>query len=296
MSSGYTIPLSLLDTLDSYMTAATCLNQSANIFLQPSPFGAIELIKLSLKYSKIPVDILVLGTMTNIATAISEDRSIISKIGTLYFSDILAVQRVGTSGIKNIVAMPLITQDTMPVNLTQLNETLTKLNIQLKPFVLNFISSLAKCTNQTESNMKWWDNSAAQFMVQTQTNNTQGFCLRTQKVKSLYILSADSHQFYGQGMIDVETYLPNVSGLVDYTICTEANSDIFLSEFLNKISSEKLYSCERQYNQRFDIKLQQCMLKFEDAGQQTNMAKTNHFLNPIFLLIYFFIFCMLLIL
>lgn len=68
------------------MTAATCLNQSANIFLQPSPFGAIELIKLTLKYSKIPVDILVLGTMTNIATAISEDRSIISKIGTLYFS------------------------------------------------------------------------------------------------------------------------------------------------------------------------------------------------------------------
>jgi hypothetical protein len=86
MSSGFVIPSSLLDALDSYMTAATCLNQSANIFLQPSPFGAIELIKLTLKYSKIPVDILVLGTMTNIATAISEDRSIISKIGTLYFS------------------------------------------------------------------------------------------------------------------------------------------------------------------------------------------------------------------
>ncbi|CAF1032857.1 unnamed protein product [Rotaria sp. Silwood1] len=192
MSSGFVIPSSLLDVIDSYMTAASCLNQSANIFLQPSPFSAIELIKLSLKYSKIPVDILVLGTMTNIATAISEDRSIISKIGTLYFSggqfksinsypslvpnltivnypyseettdgspnaylDILAVQRVGMSGIKNIVAMPLITQDTMPVNLTQLTETLKKLNIQLKLFVLSFISSLAKCTNQTESNMKW---------------------------------------------------------------------------------------------------------------------------------------------
>ncbi|CAF1362646.1 unnamed protein product [Rotaria sp. Silwood1] len=204
MSSGFVIPSSLLDVIDSYMTAASCLNQSVNIFLQPSPFSAIELIKLSLKYSKIPVDILVLGTMTNIATAISEDRSIISKIGTLYFSGgqfksinsypslvpnltivnypyseettdgspnaylgeyiyffscrfayILAVQRVGMSGIKNIVAMPLITQDTMPVNLTQLTETLKKLNIQLKPFVLSFISSLAKCTNQTESNMKW---------------------------------------------------------------------------------------------------------------------------------------------
>ncbi|CAF2825090.1 unnamed protein product [Rotaria sp. Silwood2] len=86
LSSGYVIPSSLLNAIDSYMTGSTCLNQSANIFLQPSPFSAIELIKLSLKYSKVPVDILVLGTMTNIATAISEDRSIISKIGTLYFS------------------------------------------------------------------------------------------------------------------------------------------------------------------------------------------------------------------
>jgi hypothetical protein len=69
--------------------------------------------------------------------------------------DILAVQRVGVSGIKNIVAMPLTTQNTLPVNLTQLNVTLTKLNITLKPFVLSFISSLAKCTNASEFNMKW---------------------------------------------------------------------------------------------------------------------------------------------
>ena len=86
MSTGYSVMTSLLDSLDTYMTAPTCLNQSANIFLQPSPFSAIELIKLTLKYSKIPVDILVLGTMTNIATAIPEDRSIVSKIGALYFS------------------------------------------------------------------------------------------------------------------------------------------------------------------------------------------------------------------
>ena len=129
-------------------------------------------------------------------------------------------------------------------------------------------------------------------MVQMQTNNSQGFCLRTQRVKSLYILSADSHQFYGQGMIDVETYLPNVSGLVNYTICTEANSNIFLLEFLDRISSEKLYSCERQYYQRFDIKLQQCMLKFEDVEQQPNIAKTNNFLSASLL----WLFCILLIL
>lgn len=133
-----------------------------------------------------------------------------------------------------------------------------------------------------------WDNSAAQFMVQMQTNNSQGFCRHTQKVKSLYVLSADAHQFFGQGMIDVETYLPNVTGLVNYTICTDVNSDIFMSEFLNKISSDKLYSCEPQYNQRFDIKLQQCMLKFDIAGQKS-LATIIHYLRIVTLLISLFI-------
>ncbi|CAF1409401.1 unnamed protein product [Adineta steineri] len=294
ISAGFQISPALLDALDTYITSPTCLNQSVNIFLQPSPFSAIELIKLTLKYSKVPVDILVLGTMTNLATAISEDRSIVSKIGTLYFSggqfkplsnysslmpnltifnylydtetlpaspnaylDIFAMQRVATSGIKKIVAIPGSTQRTLPVNLTQLFETLKRMNITLKPFVLNFISSLAKCQNATESDMKWWDNSAAQFMVQIQTNNSQGFCRQTKNVQSLYIMSADAHQFYGQGVIDTDMLLPNASGLVNYTICTQADSSIFLAEFLTKINSEKLYSCQHQYSQRFDIRLQQ---------------------------------------
>jgi inosine-uridine nucleoside N-ribohydrolase len=68
------------------MTSPTCLNQSTNIFLQPSPFEAVELIIYTLKYSQRPVDILALGPMTNIAAAITRDRSIVSKIGTLYAS------------------------------------------------------------------------------------------------------------------------------------------------------------------------------------------------------------------
>ncbi|CAF3958599.1 unnamed protein product [Adineta steineri] len=327
ISAGFQISPALLDALDTYITSPTCLNQSVNIFLQPSPFSAIELIKLTLKYSKVPVDILVLGTMTNLATAISEDRSIVSKIGTLYFSggqfkplsnysslmpnltifnylydtetlpgnpnaylDIFAMQRVATSGIKHIVAMPGSTQNTLPVNLTQLFETLKRMNITLKPFVLNFISSLAKCQNATESDMKWWDNSAAQFMVQMQTNNSQGFCRQTKNVQSLYIMSADAHQFYGQGVIDTDMLLPNASGLVNYTICTQADSSIFLAEFLTKINSEKLYSCQHQYSQRFDIRLQQCMLKYDSAVQPTNMAKTDHFLTPFFLSVYLFLY------
>jgi hypothetical protein len=133
-----------------------------------------------------------------------------------------------------------------------------------------------------------WDNSAAQFMVQMQTNNSQGFCTEIQKVKSLYILSADSHQLYGQGMIDVEGKVQFPDVLVNYSICTQANSEIFLAEFLTKINSEKLYSCARQYNQRFDIKLQRCMLTFEDYSKQTNMAKTNHFPTFVFLSVYCF--------
>ncbi|CAF3971968.1 unnamed protein product [Adineta steineri] len=164
------------------------------------------------------------------------------------------------------------------------------MNITLKPFVLNFISSLAKCQNATESDMKWWDNSTAQFMVQMQTNNSQGFCRQTKNVQSLYIMSADAHQFYGQGVIDTDMLLPNASGLVNYTICTQADSSIFLAEFLTKINSEKLYSCQHQYSQRFDIRLQQCMLKYDNAVQPTNMAKTNHFLTPFFLSVYLFLY------
>lgn len=68
------------------MTASTCLNQSTDIFLQPSPYDAVELIIYTLKFSQRPVDILVLGPLTNIAAAIMRDRSIVPKIGTLYVS------------------------------------------------------------------------------------------------------------------------------------------------------------------------------------------------------------------
>ncbi len=84
--TGYTISSSILNGIDTYMTSSTCLNQSTNILLQPSPFEAVELIIYTLKYSQRLVDILALGPFTNIAAAIIRDRSIVSKIGTLYVS------------------------------------------------------------------------------------------------------------------------------------------------------------------------------------------------------------------
>jgi hypothetical protein len=87
LSSGWQLSSSLLSSINTYFTNPTCINQSVNnVLIQPTPFEAVELIKLTLKYSTKPVDILVLGTMTNIAAAITEDRSIVAKIGTLYFS------------------------------------------------------------------------------------------------------------------------------------------------------------------------------------------------------------------
>ncbi|CAF0934722.1 unnamed protein product [Adineta steineri] len=86
LSTGWTVANSVLTNIDSYLTSSSCLNQSTNIFLQPSPFDAVELIIYTLKYSRRPVDILVLGPFTNIAAAITRDRSIVSKIGTLYVS------------------------------------------------------------------------------------------------------------------------------------------------------------------------------------------------------------------
>ena len=84
--TGWTIADFILKGIDTYMTAPTCLNQSVDIFLQPSPYEAVELIVYTLKYSQQPVDILALGPLTNIAAAIVRDRSIVSKIGALYVS------------------------------------------------------------------------------------------------------------------------------------------------------------------------------------------------------------------
>ncbi len=86
LQSGYVVSDSILNGVNTYITSSTCLNQSVNIFLQPSPFEAVELMIYTLKYSQRPVDILALGPFTNIAAAIIRDRSIVSKIGTVYVS------------------------------------------------------------------------------------------------------------------------------------------------------------------------------------------------------------------
>ncbi len=96
-------------------------------------------------------------------------------------------------------------------------------------------------------------------MVQLQNNITNGFCTTFQEVQSLYILSATSDQLFGQGLTDFEQTRPNTRGLSNYTICTQTNSDVFLTEFLTKLSSNELYSCGQAYQNRFDIKLQSCL-------------------------------------
>ena len=73
---------------------------------------------------------------------------------------------------------------------------------------------------------------------------------------------ADANQLFGQGLFDFEKARPNTRGLSNYTICTQTDSDKFLTEFLTKISLNKLYSCEKTYTDRFDIKLQSCLTKY----------------------------------
>ena len=96
-------------------------------------------------------------------------------------------------------------------------------------------------------------------MVQLQNNIPNGFCTTLQDVQSLYILSAEADQLFGQGLSDFEMTRPNTRGLSNYTICTQTNADTFLTEFLTKISSSNLYSCGKAYEDRFDIKLQSCL-------------------------------------
>jgi hypothetical protein len=99
-------------------------------------------------------------------------------------------------------------------------------------------------------------------MIQLQNNITDGFCTTLQQVQSLYILSADADQLFGEGLFDFEKTRPNTRGLSNYTVCTQADSDRFLTEFLRKISLNKRYSCEKTYANRFDIKLQPCLTMY----------------------------------
>jgi hypothetical protein len=68
---------------------------------------------------------------------------------------VLAVQRVDDSGIKKLVAIPSSVQKQLPVNQTQIDMKLNALNITLTPFIYKFITSLANCTNQSESAIYW---------------------------------------------------------------------------------------------------------------------------------------------
>ena len=68
----------------------------------------------------------------------------------------LAVQRVAASGIKKLVAIPTSVQQQLPTNLTQIDIKLKALNITLTPFIYALITSLAKCGNQSESEIYWY--------------------------------------------------------------------------------------------------------------------------------------------
>ncbi len=65
-----------------------------------------------------------------------------------------------------------------------------------------------------------------------------------------------------EGLIDFQNTRPNIRGLSNYTICTQTDSDVFLTEFLTKLSSNKFYSCETTYEDRFDLKLQSCLTMY----------------------------------
>lgn len=99
-------------------------------------------------------------------------------------------------------------------------------------------------------------------MVQMQSDLRQGFCKEIKKVESIYILAADSHQLFGQGMTDLNLLDSNLDDLPEYRICTKADSDLFLEEFIRKIHSDKLYSCQSTSRNRVDKRLQRCMQKY----------------------------------
>ncbi|CAF0980409.1 unnamed protein product [Didymodactylos carnosus] len=288
--TGYGVPMSLITAIDQYFK---CLNTSINPGVEASPFNAVELIIYILKRAEHPVDILVLGTLTNIAEAITRDRTIVSKIGTLYFSsagdllrrrikqhilpnifnatniadvddvnpnvflDLLAVQRVFAAGISRIVMMPSEIQHQVPYNTTQLKHFLKQYNITLTKFVYDFITSFAKCLYEPEERLYWWDPSTAQLMIQLQHGEKPSFCTEFDSNQHVKIVSSpfSGSKYFGQEVKDNKNHLTNV------TICKKLDDEVFLRTFLTQIDTKHSCSYKNKYKHRYDIRLQKELLK-----------------------------------
>ena len=161
-----------------------------------NPYYGPDLIVRIINNAPAPVDVLILGSFTDLAWAIQKDNAIVDNIGTVFISggdynytgpfvpsswpypsktkgsawnlfvDPLATERVLKSGIQNFVAMAKAAQDMLVTDMSMI-DALGKPPVTPSQVMLyNITGKFAACTNQPDSSIKFWDESAAAMMLQ----------------------------------------------------------------------------------------------------------------------------------
>jgi len=151
------------------------------------------------------VSIILLGPWTNLARALTMERRIADNLGTLYvsggdfdgrpiknsfypwinaktngaswniFSDPLAVQRVLLLDLP-VIMMTSEAQGYLPVDLTNVENYAATYNVS--PFLVKLVTQLARCCNEPQSDVDYWDPSAAVLMYQLAASKPTTICTR----------------------------------------------------------------------------------------------------------------------
>eukprot|EP01098_Paradermamoeba_levis_P006277 TRINITY_DN2613_c0_g1_i1.p1 TRINITY_DN2613_c0_g1~~TRINITY_DN2613_c0_g1_i1.p1 ORF type:complete len:426 (+),score=118.21 TRINITY_DN2613_c0_g1_i1:1477-2754(+) len=251
---GNPVPGFIRTGIDLYFSK--CLNKSIPFDDQSTAVDAVSLIISTLESSPEPVDILLLGSATNVAKAFVTNPSIKKKVGTLFFSggsfdanvaiennpnktfpystktkgsswniflDPLAAERLFVSGIPTYVFTSQA-QDDLHFDSTTASAVKTQYNID--QFIIDTLYKFAVCTGQPDSAISWWDESAAVWMEQLQQGESTTICTEWQNITHAYVNLVDGSAF-GRTFISSK---PGTGGTL-YT-CKHASLQGFMNRYL----------------------------------------------------------------
>eukprot|EP01098_Paradermamoeba_levis_P004560 TRINITY_DN1954_c0_g1_i1.p1 TRINITY_DN1954_c0_g1~~TRINITY_DN1954_c0_g1_i1.p1 ORF type:complete len:445 (-),score=142.11 TRINITY_DN1954_c0_g1_i1:200-1480(-) len=223
-AQGNPVPGFIRTGIDLYFSK--CLNKSIPFDDQSTALDAVSLIISTLETSTEPVDILLLGSSTNVAKAFVTDPSVKKKVGTLYFSggyfdlkeqpievnpnktfpytsktkgsswnyflDPLAAERLFMSGLPIYIFTSQAQYDLVFDSTTA---DAVKKQYNVDPFIIDILYKFAFCTNQPDSAISWWDESAAVWMVELQQGVTDTICTQWENITHAYINLVDGSAF-----------------------------------------------------------------------------------------------------
>jgi len=145
------------------------------------------------------------------------------------FVDPLATQRIFDSGV-NIIMMTSVAQGFLPINVTSI--FLYQAEFGVSNFFVNLVIYLAPCTGQTQSDIYYWDPSAAMLMEQYLID-PQNVPLCTQWTTVNGVVDLVNGGGFGR------TFNIGQGGTPILT-CVNANSTVFESLFWQRLSEASI--------------------------------------------------------